>query len=396
MRMLRFKRDDGTEYPEWKATTLESIGTFYGGLSGKTKEDFSKGDGKFVTYMNVYKNTFTNHEMLESVDVTSDEHQNTVSYGDILMTQSSETVEEVGLSSVYLFHDKPYLNSFCFGLRLNDQNETKPEYMGYLMRSESVRKQIMKEGQGISRINLSPNRIRALKLSIPHPDEQQKIADCLSSVDAVIADYEAQVENMQNQKKGVMQKLFSQEVRFKKDDGSDYPEWSTDKVSELFDISAGGDIDRENSSPIQSDAFPYAVYANALTDNGLHSYANYYKVDKDCFTVTGRGDVGHAIARHEKFVPIVRLLVCTPKHEENVDCFAALINNTHIFLESTGVPQLTAPQFGKIKVNHPVSEEEQSKIADCLAAFDTALEDLQEIVEHWKNIKKGLLQQLFT
>ena len=206
---VRFRADDGNKYPEWETPTLESIGSFYGGLSGKTKDDFGKGTGKFVTYMNVYKNTFASQEMLEAVDVGNKEHQNTVSYGDILMSQSSETVEEVGLSSVYLYDDEPYLNSFCFGFSLNDLNMTYPQYMGYLMRSDAVRKQIMREGQGISRINLSPNRIRNIKLSIPCLEEQQKIADCLSAFDDTIEDLQKTVERWKNIKKGLLQQLFA-------------------------------------------------------------------------------------------------------------------------------------------------------------------------------------------
>ena len=206
---VRFMADDGSEYPEWDEMTLESVGDFYGGLSGKTKEDFGKGNGRFITYMNVYKNAFSSHDMLESVDVGVDEHQNTVSYGDILMSQSSETVEEVGLSSVYLFDDKPYLNSFCFGIHLRDHSITNPMYMGFLMRSEAVRKQIMREGQGISRINLSPNRIRTVLLGIPCLEEQQKIADCLTAFDEAIEDLQKTVEHWKNIKKGLLQQLFA-------------------------------------------------------------------------------------------------------------------------------------------------------------------------------------------
>ena len=176
---LRFKREDGTDYPEWEDWVLDSIGSFYGGLSGKTKEDFGKGNSKFVTYMNVYKNIFAMQEMLESVDISDNEKQNKVKYGDLLMTQSSETVEELGMSSVYLFYDEPYLNSFCFGLHLYNHALTYPMYIGYLMRSEAIRKQIMREGQGISRINLSPNRMKGMILSLPCLEEQQKIADFL-------------------------------------------------------------------------------------------------------------------------------------------------------------------------------------------------------------------------
>lgn len=205
---VRFKREDGTEYPEWEETDLNSIGSFYGGLSGKTKEDFGKGNSKFVTYMNVYKNVFASQEMLEFVDVSDNEKQNKVQYGDLLMTQSSETVEEVGMSSIYLFRDEPYLNSFCFGLHLYNLDYTYPMYTGYLMRSEPIRKQIMREGQGISRINLSPNRIRGIILPIPCLEEQQKIADFLSAYDEAISYAKQELDKWKELKKGLLQQMF--------------------------------------------------------------------------------------------------------------------------------------------------------------------------------------------
>lgn len=205
---VRFKADDGSDYPEWEEKRLEEIGEFYGGLSGKTKDDFGKGEDKYITYMNVYKNTFAKNELLDTVIISENEKQNRVKYGDVLFTQSSETVEEVGLTSVYLFDDEPTLNSFCFGLRTNDMKETYPEFMGYLFRTEYVRKQIMREGQGISRINLSPNRIRSVSMFFPCLKEQQKIANFLSDFDKAIDLAKQELEQWKELKKGLLQQLF--------------------------------------------------------------------------------------------------------------------------------------------------------------------------------------------
>lgn len=148
-------------------------------------------------------------------------------------------------------------------------------------------------------------------------------------------------------------------LRFKADDGSDFPDWEDKTLGELFHISAGGDIDKNNCAAKQSKDYPYPVYANALVNNGTYGYANYYKIDGDTFTVTGRGDVGHAVARHCMYVPIVRLLVCQPNMDDDVDFFAEQINYTRVFIESTGVPQLTAPQLSKIKVKRPTLPEQR-------------------------------------
>ena len=127
-------------------------------------------------------------------------------------------------------------------------------------------------------------------------------------------------------------------------------EWKEEKIGNLFEIKAGGDIDNKSLSKEKTEKYQYPIYANALQNNGLYAYSDVYKVSGATITVTGRGDVGHAIARKEKYYPIVRLLVLTPIIKQDVDFFANAINNTKIFIESTGVPQLTAPQLSKIKV----------------------------------------------
>lgn len=184
-------------------------------------------------------------------------------------------------------------------------------------------------------------------------------------------------------------------LRFKDNDGSDFPDWEDKALGELFYISAGGDIDKNNCAAKQSEDYPYPVYANALANNGLYGYANYYKIDGDTFTVTGRGDVGHAVARHCMYVPIVRLLVCQPKMDDDVDFFAEQINYTRVFIESTGVPQLTAPQLSKITVKRP-SLPEQRKIADFLSAVDAVITAQQAEVDAWEQRKKGVMQKLFS
>lgn len=99
----------------WELRKLGEVGATYTGLSGKTKEDFRHGNGEFVTYMNVFSNAVGFLDMTEAVEI--DDSQNKVLFGDVLFTTSSETPEEVGMSSVWLGNaENNYLNSFCFGI----------------------------------------------------------------------------------------------------------------------------------------------------------------------------------------------------------------------------------------------------------------------------------------
>ena len=140
---------------------LGEIGSFYGGLTGKSKEDFKDGNAIFITYMNVYSNIELKTDVVDCVRVGDNEKQNTVQYGDVLFTGSSETPDECGMSSVLTTRtDKDlYLNSFCFGYRFSDPNMFLPGFTKHLFRSDELRKQITRTASGVTRFNVSKKKI---------------------------------------------------------------------------------------------------------------------------------------------------------------------------------------------------------------------------------------------
>ena len=187
---------------------MSDIGNFYNGLSGKNKDDFITGNSEYVTYMNVFKNTIADENICERVNVSEFEHQNIVQYGDILFTQSSETMEEVGFSSVWISSKTPFLNSFCFGLRLKNLSFVYPQFMGYLLRSYKLRILIMRESQGATRINLSSERLKNIKFMLPCFDEQVVIADLIMKIDDYIAICEEKYSYLAKLKNGLLQQMF--------------------------------------------------------------------------------------------------------------------------------------------------------------------------------------------
>ena len=136
-------------------------------------------------------------------------------------------------------------------------------------------------------------------------------------------------------------------LRFPEFDG----EWYGSRIGDFFSIQAGGDIDKARLSSIRTEDHPYPVYANSTQRKGLYGYASYYKEEGGCVTVTGRGELGIVNARHERFVPIVRLLVLRPNDAGDVDFLASALGRLNIFVESTGVPQLTGPQISGYRIS---------------------------------------------
>ena len=205
---------NGERYPElrfsgftdaWEQRKLGSIGSTYTGLSGKTKEDFGHGEAKYITYLNVFQNTISNITMTDKVEI--DPTQNEVKYGDVLFTTSSETPEEVGMSSVWL-GDTPniYLNSFCFGFRPNQKIDSY--FLGYSLRAPYMRDRIKILAQGISRYNISKNKVMELEISLPNNEEQKLLGTFLQRIDLIITLHQRKLDHLKLQKKALLQQMF--------------------------------------------------------------------------------------------------------------------------------------------------------------------------------------------
>lgn len=194
----------------WKQRKLGDIGETYTGLSGKTKADFGHGQARFVTYMNVFSNPISNPEMTEPIEI--DPKQNEVEVGDVFFTTSSETPEEVGMSSILLEkRGKTYLNSFCFGFRPSEKIDSY--YLAYMLRSESARAKITLLAQGISRYNISKNKVMEIAVSLPSLDEQKMIGQYFSQLDNLITFHQRKLEKVQKIKQGMMQQLLTGKIR---------------------------------------------------------------------------------------------------------------------------------------------------------------------------------------
>lgn len=207
-REIRFKDENGDEFPEWEEKSLGEIGQTYNGLTGKSKEDF--GSGKpYVQYKQIFDNSKIDITKFELVSISEYDNQNKVLFGDVFFTVSSETPNEIGMSSVLLDKiDELYLNSFCFGFRPNSLEILNPLFSRYLFRSELVRNEIVKLAQGSTRYNMSKIQLLKIKIHLPKPSEQIKIANFLCELDDIISFCNQQIEKMIFWKNGLLQKMF--------------------------------------------------------------------------------------------------------------------------------------------------------------------------------------------
>ena len=417
MPKIRFKANDNTDYPDWNDNNLGELGSFYGGLSGKSKEDFVGGNCRYITYKNVYLNTFATPCSNDLVKIKPSEHQNKVKKFDVLFTQSSETFEEVGLSSIYLYDDEPYLNSFCKGFRFRNLDHICPEFIGYQLRSNKVRNAIMLMGQGISRINLRTEFLCKLTLSLPTLAEQHKIADLLLGVDAIIEKQQTEVATWEQYKKGLAQKLFDQDVRFKADDGSDFPDWESKILGELGSFYGG--LSGKSKEDFVDGTCPYITYKNVY----LNTFATPISDDKVKITPQERQNKVKQFdvlftQSSETFeeVGLSSVYLYDDEPYLNSFCKGFRFNNLEqiypkfigyllrsdkvrhdIILMGQGISRINLRTQYLSKLNFKLpSLAEQRKIAECLGAIDDVIALAKAELEKWRELKKGLLQQLFV
>lgn len=199
---------------EWQKKTLGELGTTYGGLTGKTKSDFGFGNAKYITFMNVITNAVLDCTTFEQVNVSASEAQNKVLQGDIIFNSSSETPEEVALCSL-MVEQVPnlYLNSFCFGFRLFEDQQVNGLFLTHFIRANPGREMMRLLAQGSTRYNISKSALRKASVLLPLEDEQVAIAEVLSLMDAELDALEARRDKTRNIKLAMMQELLSGRTR---------------------------------------------------------------------------------------------------------------------------------------------------------------------------------------
>ena len=397
---LRFKREDGTSYPEWSKDKWSNLGSFVG--SGTlSKSDLAEEGTPCILYGELYtKYGEIAHTIYSKTSATS----HTFSQADdVILPKSGETPEDISTATC-IPYDGISLGGDLIVFRHNEK--VTGAYLSYLI-SNRAKNAIASIAQGKSVVHINEKALSNIELPYPQIEEQQKIADFLSAVDEVIAQSEAEVQNLEQQKKAAMQKIFSQEVRFKREDGSEYPEWEEIAFSELYK-----QVNEKNDGSFGTDKIISVanMYFKQDATVGKEDYLKSYNIcrlgdiafegNKSKRFAFGRlveNDIGDGIVSHVFIVfrPISK--------QHNISFWKIMINYEPIMgrilakctKKSTMMTDLVPTDFLKQTIIVPCDEEQQ-KIADFLSAYDEAIRYAKQELEHWKQLKKGLLQQMFV
>ena len=236
----------------------------------------------------------------------------------------------------------------------------------------------------------------SIPVNIPLLKEQEKIAKFLTTVDKKITNLENIITSLENQKKGLLQQIFSQKLRFKDKNGNNYPNWEKKKLEDIAIFLDNKRKPLEQSERIHG-KYPY------YGASGIIDYINDYIFDEElvllsedganiidrnypiCYIATGKywvNNHAHVLKVKSQYV---NKFICESLEQLNYTKY-----NT-----GTAQPKLNQDVCRKIILSIPCLEE-QTKIANFLSTFDRKLENQKAQLEHWKQIKKGLLQQMFV
>ena len=302
-------------------------------------------------------------------------------------------------------------------VRTSDDATFSP-YLSYHFHSESFKTRVRSVAVGQTMASLNTQILKAVYVVLPPTSEQRAIAEALSDVDKLLGSLEKLIAKKRAIKQAAMQQLLTGKTRlpgfgpsgtggcihgegvpigYKHTEAGVIPsEWQAMRVGALFRVEAGGDFNPARSSNVQSDSYPYPIYANSLSQKGLYGFCNYAKSQSGSITVTARGTLGKSFYRDIPFTAIGRLLVLEPKVSMDARFFSEYINyGVHFAVESTGVPQLTAPQVARYLLPAP-PEPEQRAIAAVLSDIDTEIAALERRRDKTRAIKQGMMQQLLT
>ena len=404
---LRFRAEDGSEFSEWEEKRLgEVCSSLSYGINAPAKK--YDGENKYIRITDIDEIT---HEYLNADVVSPDgklEEKFVVKENDILFARTGAST-----GKTYLYNKKDgklYYAGFLICAHIKSEHDSR--FVFYQTLTQKYFSWVKKTSSRSGQPGINSKEYSAFSFFLPSLQEQQKIADFLSTIDSIISSQKEELAAWEQRKKGIMQKLFSQEVRFKADDGSEFPAWEKKRLKEVAEIQRGGSprpiekylTTKSGINWIKIGDAP--VNGNRITSvkekiipEGLKKSRAVHKGDLLLSNSMSFGrpyilEVDGCI--HDGWLVIQDNNICFNKTFlcEYLGADIVVKQYKKMAAGST-VNNLNKDLVGNVLVIIP-SLPEQQKIADCLFSIDEVIQKEKEELEKWQELKKGLLQQMFV
>lgn len=395
---LRFKADDGSEFPDWEGKKLGDNVKFINGRAYSQDELLSVGKYQVLRVGNLFTNDTYYYSDMEL------EPDKYIEDGDLIYAWSATFGPRIYIGNKCIYHYHIWKLKF-------DENIVSKTFLNYILERDVEK--IMSQRTGGTMVHITKSAMENRELFFPSLPEQKKIASFLSTIDDIITTTEAELTAWQERKKGVMQKIFNREVRFKADDGSEFPEWEERRIDSFANCYAGATPSTKVAEYWQNGSIPWMSSGEV---NNREIYETEKKIselgyEKSSTKMIKPNTVVIALAGQGKtrgMVAIARISVCTNQSLCAIET-NDMVNDDYLYQYlitqydnlrriSSGDGTrggLNLQLVGEYKVFLPVLHE-QKKIADCLSSLDDVISNIQAELSAWKEFKKGLLQQMFV
>ena len=391
----------------WALEPMGEVYSFKGNNSlSRDKLNYDAGSVKNIHYGDIHTK-FSTHfvitqELVPFINEAEEcviRDENLCTEGDMIFADASEDMADIGKAiEITHLNGERVVSGLHTILARRMGERIALGFGGHLFKSGWVRTQIQKEAQGAKVLGISPKRLRNVQLPLPNDSaEQQKIADCLSAVDELIAAQARKVDALKTHKKGLMQQLFPREgetqPRLRFPEFRDAVEWLPKTLGDACKMQAGkfvsaADIHAQSASGF----FP------CFGGNGLRGFT-VTQTHNGTYPLIGRQGAlcGNVKLATGKFHATEHALVVTPnKGVEAVWLYYLLdLLNLNRFATGQAQPGLSVDVLEKVPAAVPEDEKEQQAISSCLTSLDTVIAAAIQELETLKTHKKGLMQQLF-
>lgn len=406
---LRFKQDDGREFPKWEATTLNAIAKIVGGGTPDTAiEDYWQGSIQWFTPTEL-KTKYVSESKRKISDAGLKNSSAKVLPAGTLLLSSRATVGDVSIAL-----NECTTNQGFQSLIVNDENNN--EFVYYWLTNN--KKSLLEKASGSTFLEISKREIEKLVIQKPVKKEQTKIANFLTAVDEKITQLTQKHDLLTQYKKGVMQLIFSQELRFKDDDGGNFPEWEEKELRTLCDLVTKGTTPTSVGHEFKTSGINFIKIESLEADGKLikeklgfidadaHAklFRSQLKLHDLLFSIAGA--LGRVAIVTDEFLPAntnQALAIIRLSEGQSLDTkyvFYTLTNDRiKKLIESISVQlaqaNLSLKDIGDFVIELPCIKE-QTKIANFLTAIDDKITAIQAQLHAVKQYKHGLLQQMFV
>ena len=403
---LRFKEFDG----DWEIKKLGDNISIISGFPFKS-DLFSESGNKLVIPKNFTKNgygNFTDKFSKYTIEKVDSKYICTENDLLVLLTDLTQSCELLGKPLTIKKSDgKVLLNQRV--IKIDCSNILRKDFLSNFFLTEKYHKIIKKTSSGSTVRHSSNKIIQNIKLSIPSIPEQQKIATFLTSVDTKIQQLTTKKQLLENYKKGIMQQLFSQQLRFKNDDGLDFPDWEKIKLKEFISnfIVPMRDKPKDLTGEIpwcRIEDFEGKFLSKSKSNQGV-SVETVKKMNLKVYPintllVSCSANLGFCAIVKKELITNQTFIGLVPNIQKiSIDYLYHIMKlssrRLNVLSSGTTISYLSRKQFENFKIDYP-SLKEQQKIANYLSAIDTKIENVQTQIEKTQAFKKGLLQQMFV